>query len=152
MSSLTEHFLINPLTNRKIQRGGPAHRRLISKGVLPSQIKTERLNREEKKAVEQKDASHPITAPLPDAQKKPIPLQKMAESAKTPILEESPQPLTDEDDEDFFYDQAYQQFKETTDQGKYDEIIQKYEHLSVEELKLLMEMMSDQIVSKNRVN
>lgn len=143
---MDDHFIINPLTNRKIQKGGNAHRRLIARGVLtPLTVTPQKGSALEatlkkvieptvRHALEQKDPNHDATAP----------------PSKVIIADEKKEEKKEEDDDDrFFYDPTYMTYKQQLEEAKVQEFSDRYKGLNTHELKMLMELMSDEIVSQS---
>lgn len=143
-----KHFLVNPLTKRRIQRGGPAHRRLIAKGIVPPLFgRSKQLTEEEKKAIEEKDPEHPITAEEP--------IEVKAQPAENDQKYNPPSPLSEdrsdsETSEDFFYDKAYAVYKEQLKEAQMEKYREIYEGMSKDELKFVIELMSDAVVEKSK--
>ncbi len=178
---MSEHFIINPLTNRRIQIGGPSHRRLIKQGVLPPvnarpaplapsapsahseperEPNNERLIPEAKEMKEEEKKDERL---IPLEEKKEPEIKEDAimgvEIKEEPIPETKeekwePETLTSEkkdesDEDDFFFDKPYLNYKKALEKNKMEEFVDKYKFLSIEELKLMIEIMSDEIVSKS---
>ncbi len=201
----SDYFVINPLTKRKLVKGGPTHRQLVAKGILPParaktsslvvetpqtpQTKLEEIKgggvkicekkiriedaqdtplekKDQDAAPEEKVSSesgtvtcgasveecHVVNLPKPT----PEELIQYAEEKRHDLSEFDCVSDAEESEEEkelspdaFFYDNAYKSYREALNQSKVEEYRQKYSHMSTEELKLMMEIMSDQIVYKS---
>ncbi len=139
---MEDHFIINPLTKRKIQKGGTAHRRLIRRGIL------------QHGTVITKDPAETVTVEEPTLQRARaktaiIPVSAPATSPQPPKEQKHESKEVEVDDDLFFYDTSYLSYKQDLDETKVKGFATRYEGLCTHELKMLMEMMSDEIVTQS---